>query len=246
MSIDPHTQPSRWLDTPRARLFLQYEQQLLRSLLPGLIGYRCLQIGTCGHDPAVLDYAGTLCAWRIDLERAANAQLCFDGEHLPLSTGSIDALIVVHGLEQASHPQQLLRECARVLSERGQLIVLAFNPLSFWLWRQQLALARYPHFAVCSTPPTAGRLLDWLRLLEFEPEQLWRYGLGFPLFGRAISVDNAGGWRWPLAWTAQSYAVMARRHVAPCTPIRAAPRYRRPVATNGMAEGVARDVLLRR
>ena len=246
MSADRYTQSRDWLETPRARLFVQYEQRLLRSLLPRLTGYRCLQLGTWGHDPGLLEHTGTLCAWRIGLGPSVDAQACFDGRHLPLATGSVDALIVAHGLEQVAQPHRLLRECSRVLNERGQLIVLAFNPLSLWTWRQGLPLHRQPRFTVCSAPPSASRLCDWLRLLEFEPEQLWRYGLGFPLFGHALRVDNGGGWRRPLAWTAQAYALTARRYTVPCTPVRRQPRYRRPVAANGLARSAARDVTCRR
>ena len=131
-----YTESRDWLETPRARLFLQYEQRLLRELLPRLTGYRCVQVGRWGIDRALLDHAGTLRQWRLAWSAGTDADALFDGQHLPLASGSVDALVLAHSLEQVAAPHALLRECARVVSARGQLIVLVFNPWSLWaLWQ---------------------------------------------------------------------------------------------------------------
>ncbi|ROO29240.1 methyltransferase [Salinisphaera orenii MK-B5] len=208
-----YTESRDWLETPRARLFLQYEQRLLRELLPRLTGYRCVQVGRWGIDRALLDHAGTLRQWRLAWSAGTDADALFDGQHLPLASGSVDALVLAHSLEQVAAPHALLRECARVLSARGQLIVLVFNPWSLWALWQGMPGRRAPRFTPCAAPPSAGRLFDWLRLLEFEPDLLWRYGLGFPLFGGRYAVGSGKRWLEPLACAAQAYAVLARRQV---------------------------------
>lgn len=237
-----YTQSAAWLDTPKARLFLQYERHMLEHILPGLTGYRCVQVGTWGQDGVGLDKAGTLCHWRLGFGARSRADIGFDGRHLPLATASVDALVVAHALERVAQPHALLRECARVLSARGQIVVLAFNPLALWTVRQNLLSRRQPAFRACSVPPSASRLCDWLRLLDFDPEQIWRYGLGFPFFGGHHNVGQGSRWRRCAAWTAQSYAIVARRHVSPRTLIPGALRKRAPRPAMGLARYSSRPV----
>lgn len=240
-----YTESRDWLDTSRARLLVQREQALLGHLLPRLTGYRFVQIGRWGIDRALLARAGTLCQWRLTWTPGADSDGLFDGRHLPFASGSIDALLLAHSLEQVAEPHALLRECARVLSARGQLIALVFNPLSLWALRQGLAMSRGPRFVPCAPPPRAARLCDWLRLLEFEPEQVWRYGLGFPLFGATHAEGEGGRWLRPVAWSAQAYALLARRQVAPRTRLgRRRPRGR-VVAPAAVARSGARGLTCR-
>lgn len=214
-----YTQSSAWLATPKARLFLQYERRVVQRILPGLTGYRCVQIGSWGNDRCALESTGTLCHWQLGFDDSRSADIRFDGQHLPLASASIDVIVVAHALERVAQPHALLRECARVLSERGQMVVLAFNPLSPWALRQGLVSRRQPAFQPCSAPPSAARLCDWLRLLELEPEQLWRYGVGAPFFGGAYEMFGGSRWARCVGWSAQSYAIVARRHVIPRTRI---------------------------
>lgn len=227
MLFDDSVQFNAWRASPRARLFMQYEHRLLQQLLPRLTGYRCVQIDCLGLDRNVLDYSSTLCHWRMGAGEVPGVDVRFDGRHLPLASASVDALVLTHGLEAIGQPHALLRECARVLNERGQLIVLVFNPLSLWFLRQNLLPGRQPRFLPCGPPPSASRLCDWLRLLEFEPEQVWRYGLGFPLFGRLWRVGSDARWLRSVAWSAQAYALVARRQTASRTPLVGKPARRR-------------------
>ncbi|MFC3104788.1 class I SAM-dependent methyltransferase [Salinisphaera aquimarina] len=215
---------------------------MLRTLLPALTGYRCVQIGTWGIERCELARAGTLCQWQIGFGGEHAGDIGFDGVHLPLASASVDAVVIAHGLEQVAEPHRLLRECARVLSERGQMIVMAFNPLSIWALRQGLPSRRIARFHPCSAPPSASRLCDWLQLLEFQPQQLWRYGLGFPFFGRAYHVGEGARWSRSIAWSAQAYAVVARRQVLPRTRIRERVGKRRTAAAPVLARGASRGV----
>ncbi|MES1930647.1 methylase involved in ubiquinone/menaquinone biosynthesis [Salinisphaera dokdonensis CL-ES53] len=241
-----YTDSATWLATPKARLFLLYERRMLQEILPALCGYRGVQIGSWGNDRGVLDKAGTLCHWQLGFGEAGASDIRFDGRHLPLATGSVDAIVIAHGLERVAEPHALLRECARALSARGQLVVLAFNPLSSWAFRQGLSSRRHPAFQPCSAPPTASRLFDWLRLLEFEPEQLWRYGLGFPFFGGAHEMGSGRRWARCVGWSAQSYAIVARRHVTPRTRIGRPARRRTAQTAVGLARHSSGRVICRR
>lgn len=192
----------------------------------------------------MLETAGTLCQWQLGLEPGADIDVRFDGRHLPLASASVDAIVLCHALERVEQPHALLRECARVLNERGQLVICAFNPLSFWSQRQRIT-GGAPTL-LRTTPPAASRLYDWLRLLEFEPEQLWRYGLGFPLFGGLHHVGRDNRWMRCIAWSAQAYAVVARRYVAPRTPIAQTSRREARAPAVGLARHSSHRVPCRR
>lgn len=60
-----------------------------------------------------------------------HAVLC-DETAWPLDTGSVDRLIVLHGLETADHAGALLTECWRVLGPGGRLLVMVPNRAGLW------------------------------------------------------------------------------------------------------------------
>lgn len=199
-----------WFESPAAALWRQQETALLADIVPSLTGYRCIQIGAPSIAAEACDRVGTLRLWRADIVPGAGVDVCIDGQNLPWASGSLDALILVHGLELSAEPHALIRECVRVLSPRGQLVCLVFNPLSPWAQTQGIRRAQH-RFLPRSVPPRAARLSDWLRLLDFETTECWRYGPGFPLFGGRWQATRDTRWLVSLAWAAPGYAITARR-----------------------------------
>ncbi len=199
-----------WFESPAAAHWREQETALLADVLPGLTGYRGIQIGAPAIAPEACDRVGTLRLWRADIVAGEDVDVCIDGQNLPWASGSIDALILTHGLELSAEPHALIRECVRVLSPRGQLVCLVFNPLSPWTQMQGLRRA-HNRFLPRSIPPRAARLADWLRLLDFETTDCWRYGPSFPLFGGRWQACADPRWMAPVAWSAPGYAIIARR-----------------------------------
>ncbi|MDO5604986.1 MAG: methyltransferase domain-containing protein [Paracoccus sp. (in: a-proteobacteria)] len=60
-----------------------------------------------------------------------HAVLC-DETAWPLETGSVDRLVMLHGLETSDHPGALLDEAARVLGPGGRMIVMVPNRAGLW------------------------------------------------------------------------------------------------------------------
>ncbi len=222
-------------------MLLQREQALLRDILPALIGYRLLQIGAWGFDDGLLGRAGTLCQWRLTRAPSRCGDIVFDGAHLPIASASVDALLLPHTLDLADEAHGLLRECERVLNDRGQLVVLGFNPLSPW-WLARSLSASSVQGAIGPRFYTPGRVCDWLRLLDFEPERLVCYGAGFPFFRRPLEFSGRLHWSTCLAWTAQAYIIVARKRVAPRTPLEARRARKTPARKMGLANTGARRV----
>ena len=61
-----------------------------------------------------------------------NTHIVCDWQHLPLSSESVDTVILPHSLNFHAHPHGVLREVYRVLRGEWRLIITGFNPLSIW------------------------------------------------------------------------------------------------------------------
>lgn len=227
-----------WITTPRGRLLLRRERSQMRTILPHMFGYRLLQIGDWDFDEDVLAASATLCQWVVGRERGAHVDVLFDGNSLPVSSRSIDAVLLPHSLETVDSPHRLLREVDRVLCDHGQLVILGFNPLSPWAMRQALGqwFRRGPR---SRRYYSLGRVCDWLDLLDYELLGASRFGVGFPyLPAQGVDLANAGLWGLPGA-TAQAYAVVARKRVMAMTQQRRR-RQVKPLPAGGLPEPSAR------
>ncbi|MEE2690447.1 MAG: methyltransferase domain-containing protein [Pseudomonadota bacterium] len=104
----------------------------------------------------------------------------------PLPDSSIDRLLIVHGLEEASDPRRLMREVWRVLAPTGRVIVVAAHRRGMWSM-------------VDTTPFAAGR--PWLKrqlfglLQDAMLKPLFVAGaLYFPPFGMPFLLRAADVW----------------------------------------------------
>ncbi|WP_286830161.1 MULTISPECIES: class I SAM-dependent methyltransferase [Kordiimonas] len=99
--------------------------------------------------------------------------------NLPLADSSVDRMILVHALEHANRPVNLLREIWRVLAPGGQLIAVVPNRMRSW--------AAYE-----GTPFGHGRPYSKGQLATFLEEQMlpvdgWDTALMMPPFMRPIA-----------------------------------------------------------
>lgn len=168
--------------------------------LADLSGYRCVFLGPA-YEPGS-GTAATLCQWRGDVRPGPGVDFVHDAVRLPLASHSVDVLILQHALEHSADPHALVSEATRVLSERGQIVCLVFDPTSAWaLWQWwRPASSRFRPGAV--VPPAPGRLATWLTAAEFTAMPYRRYGAGF--------VCRAS-WAEPRAWFAGGYLLVAKR-----------------------------------
>jgi len=115
--------------------------------------------------------------------------------HWPLPDASIDRLLIVHGLEEASKPRQLLREAWRVLADDGRLIVIAAHRRGPW------SMVETTPFAA-GRPYLRGQIDRLLTDAAFRPES-WTSALYFPpirarfMVRAARAWERAGGRLWP-------------------------------------------------
>jgi len=110
---------------------------------------------------------------------------------LPLPNNSLDAIVVHHALEASIDPRGALRECSRVLTGGGRLVICAFNPFSLWGLRALYARTTDDGFSNLRFV-SALRLLDWLAVLGFEVEPVKYLAYNLPL---NKSGSQAALWR---------------------------------------------------
>lgn len=215
----------------------QREREQLAKLLPHLVGFRFVVLV---QDEAQLPQALWLKAeltgrlahcWVMATRSGSQMDLQVRTEQLPIATHSVDAVIVCHGLEQSEQPHQLLREIDRILCERGQLIVLGYNPLRpsalarqlAWPWRRSALRGGL----------TPARVTDWLGLLDFEVVALHCYGS----FRPALQLPQ-----WAqrvLAPLRPAYVIAARKRRLPMTPTGLLRRNRRLPASPAAVANVS-------
>ncbi|NCO22004.1 MAG: methyltransferase domain-containing protein [Rhodobacterales bacterium] len=82
----------------------------------------------------------------------------------PLEPGSVDRLVLLHGLETSENPTSLLDECWRVLRPAGRALFIVPNRAGLWARRDRTPFG-------FGRPYSLSQLVAQLRLARFEPER---------------------------------------------------------------------------
>ena len=157
-----------WQVGSLGRAVVAAEAKLLAEVCDDVFGLELLQIGTWGRGRELVSASRVRRQTVVAAGGPAGQQpdIVASAAGLPITTGSIDAVVLPHSLEIEPDPGAVLREAERVLVGEGQLLVLGFRPWSLWGLRAAASRSGYP--------PGLGRLLsehrlrDWLVLLGFE------------------------------------------------------------------------------
>lgn len=113
---------------------------------------------------------------------------------LPLPNRATDGFVLHHSLELEADPREALREVSRVIAPGGRLLVCAFNALSLWGLRSLYGRLHEDLFSGMRFVNPL-RLLDWLALLGFSPEDRTAYlGFGLPMHLGWKQPPQVGAW----------------------------------------------------
>lgn len=157
-----------------------------------------------------------------------------DWQQLPLSSESVDAIILPHSLNFHAHPHTLLREVYRVLRGEGRLIITGFNPLSLWYFSPKCGKILPPRQRFIQL----ARLKDWLALLGFELNTGRFMQYTPPVFHHTalkyLNFMNLAGDRW-LPSCAAVYGISAIKRHFNARPVRKSEKKFVPVGNVGFA-----------
>lgn len=117
-------------------------------------------------------------------------------EELPLFDSSIDRMLLVHALEHAENPREMLMEIWRVLAPGGRVVIVVPNRRGMW--------ARFEHTPFGTGRPfSRSQLTALLRDTNFTPGA-WSDALHFPPTNRRFMMrlhgllERTGRRFWPL------------------------------------------------
>ncbi|MGB1648747.1 MAG: class I SAM-dependent methyltransferase [Cycloclasticus sp.] len=170
--IDSANELRHWFETPIGQNYRHAESALLRAKLKENFRKEVLQLDFIGWEEAFHEAMRFAHYTILDLDTNNSTQyprIVGEADNLPIDTYSVDIVIMPHTLEFAGNPHQVLREVNRVLKPEGIILLMGFNPWAFWHLPRFLPNAK-------RRMPWNGRfisrrrVLDWLKLLNFEIE----------------------------------------------------------------------------
>ncbi|MGE0408675.1 MAG: class I SAM-dependent methyltransferase [Amphiplicatus sp.] len=151
---------------------------------------------------------------------AKNRAGLVEEDRWPLPDASIDRLLIVHGLEEASDPRRLMREAWRVLAPDGRLVVIVAHRRGLWS-------------VIDTTPFAAGRPYSKRQLFQLLEGAMLKPlsfsgALYFPPFGARFLLRAAAAWEraGAKAWSGLGGVLMVEARKEMLAPIVHAQRAR--------------------
>jgi SAM-dependent methyltransferase len=117
---------------------------------------------------------------------------------LPLLESAVDFALVIHGLEVADNPAEMLREVWRVLAPQGRLLLVVPNRRGMW--------ARFDTTPFgYGQPFSRPQLHALLREAQFSPIG-WSQALFMPPFERSLVLTSAPAWERIGLWVSPAFS----------------------------------------
>ena len=219
LSFQEGPKPYTWQQFPHGDYLRAEIERKLTPWLPRMFGYHMLKLGNLSGELATSEspIKHQVCV----AEQGLFTGVIADVDELPFYEHSVDACILSHCLEYHSDPHHILREAHRTLIPGGYLVITGFNPFSLCGLAQLLPFSRQklPWTGRFFTP---SRVKDWLNLLGFEIISYERFI--HSSLARGNRLSRFAAWRsfgqQYLKPMGSVYMLVARKRVAPLTPIK--------------------------
>lgn len=229
---------SDWYQTPLGRQWQQMQMQWVNEEIGCLFGYHLMQVGINTGDhfcqqsrinhcfnvmPVVAKKDQDAANINADNNIKVKGCLLAQAQNLPLPDDCIDVTILHHALDFAQNPHQVLKEATRVTVPRGYIILIGFNPGSFWGVYQIFARFFSSKSIYKHNRLRLGRVKDWLALLDFSTVKSGSKGHSLPINNENYISRKRGvsrqfwGMNLPLG---NIYFILARKDKSGITPIK--------------------------
>ncbi len=209
-----------WYQTDVGELISHAVEQHMWRVTSCIFGYSVIQVGDTFVNRELLK--NCTIPMQISIDRSQTADIISSPAALPICSDSTDLFVLPHTLDFTEKPHEILREVERCLVPEGHMIIIGFNPYSFYgLWRlffsrKNLAPWNAKFYSV-------QRLRDWSSLLGFEEVELHFVGHLLP-FKRIQSWGKMQSLRQLLQYQLTNiggvYIFVARKRVARLTPLK--------------------------
>jgi len=211
-----------WYHTDAGMLVSQAIEQHMWRITSCIFGYNAIQIGDTFTQHNLLK--NCTISEQIVVDRASTANIICSPAALPIESDCVDLFVLPHTLDFTEKPHEILREVERCLVPEGHMIVIGFNPLSFYgLWRMLLSRRNIAPWN--AEFYRLGRLRDWSSLLGFEETEI-HYTAHLPPFKRIQKwkkMQSLGRtMQYHVPQMGGVYVFVARKQVARLTPIKPA------------------------
>lgn len=219
-----------WYKRYVGRTLRKLERRALEPVLKTLFGYHAVQVGTLlGDDLLSSSRISHHIVMDPDKNEDSDSKVYAYPDALPITSDSVDLVLLPHTLEFERRPHEILREADRVLIPEGHVVIMGFNPWSLW----GLASFILKRIRKKRTPPWCGsfltltRIKDWLALLGFEVVEVKMMFFRPPIQQRSIMrrllfIEKMGA-RFFQKFGGV-YILVAQKRVTTLTPIK--PRWR--------------------
>jgi SAM-dependent methyltransferase len=214
----------RWLKTDSARRLLSLQSAWLQTKLRRFSGAHLMFHGL---DPKIdlLSTSPIKHAFRMALpwQAGITTDAWMISSDWPLADQSIDLVVMQHSLDFTRQPQQMIREAARTIVPSGYLIIIGFNPWSWWGGVQK-TLPFSINMPWVANAVSMKRLQDWLLLLDFSIQGTETLGHLWPitLFPERVSQRIDGVLAGSLGM-GNFYMVIAQKTTLGMTSLRSKP-----------------------
>jgi SAM-dependent methyltransferase len=205
--------------TPKGQVLQAQEAAFLQRAINVSYKQIVMQIGSLGWENEFIDCSLYQYFVIVDAKGSGGVECSkIKGlvELLPILTDSVDMIILPHVLEFVADQHHVLREVARIIKPEGKLIILNFNPWRAYVHFQYLC-ARERHDPLRGLFLTQSKIIDWLKLLNFDVEVAAGFNFDSSL-AESNCVEKKRLPRLPVAYAVK--AIKRRYNIIPLTPVK--------------------------
>lgn len=162
---------NKWFQSPLGKQLIVEQTECIQSIMKSKFGRHLIQFDSGYYQPIIeKPPVGCMSILSLESNRAACPVIQGEPEKLPFCPDSVDHILLHHTLDYCEDPYQVLRESQQALCAGGYLIVVGFNPASWWGIRKLFSFGS-------KSIPWLGRFLsvnrveDWLNVLDLEVQE---------------------------------------------------------------------------